>query len=57
MTATSISNAGTPTGIVLSHEQSIDVVVLDFNMPGMCLGKELNVFPFREISRTLFAPE
>jgi DNA-binding NtrC family response regulator len=24
-----------PTGIVLSREQSIDVVVLDFNMPGM----------------------
>jgi CheY-like chemotaxis protein len=24
-----------PTGIVFSREQSIDVVVLDFNMPGM----------------------
>jgi DNA-binding NtrC family response regulator len=24
-----------PTGIILSREQSIDVVVLDFNMPGM----------------------
>ena len=24
-----------PTGIVLSREESIDVVVLDFNMPGM----------------------